>query len=287
MKSDNKKAFTIVELLVAVGLLVAMMAASVVVFRTAIDAQQKAASAGDYMRAITAVTNQIRNDFQSLDSDAPFIVSFNRYGSDSIYFFTTGRFEQLSEGNIDSGSDVYTYGGIHYAADADMLLRSFEPLNRYTEVIIPSTNPADERDDLIAALNTDVTYNENMPSTYGNLLSDQIESIKIQMLYDSGNGTVRWYPDEDPYPQLTGDSDYDLMFDKFGVFFNIDATDTGGFYQPQALSIQLIKADGTLDNPIDFAVDYKPLAFKFIINVMDPNDKLENKIFTYVVRLRP
>lgn len=292
MNKVNKKAFTIVELLVAVGLLAAMMAASMVVFRVSINAQQSAAATGDYMRTIAAVTTQLKEDYSSIDTNAPFAIWFNRYGSDSVYFFNTGRFEQLSGGNLDATSTVSTYGSLLYGVDAELnLLRGFDPVSRYQDVITPSTNSNDERDLLFNEINSLLFYNENVPASYNLLLSNEIESFKIQILYGSANGTVRWYPDDMPYYQfqdvVTGASlysDFDLMAkDSFGVFFNIDAADNNDFYPPQDLEIQLIKADVTLDNAINFDIAYKPLAFKFTITIKDADGKLDPKVFTYVV----
>jgi type II secretory pathway pseudopilin PulG len=284
MNRVSKKAFTIVELLVAVGLLVAMMAASVAVFRTAIDAQQKASSTGDYMNAIAAVTNQIREDFSSIDVDAPFAIWFNADGSDRAFFFASGRFEQLSGGNLDTDVQVDNYGAIHYAVDSNMLLRDFLPADRYQQFIVPSANANDEREDLRNLLGNVIDYDEDDHLTYSRLLSNRVESFKVQMLYGSNDGTVRWYPDENPYPQLADDSDYDLMGNNFGVFFNIDADANSSFYPPRDLQLKLIRPDGTLDNAVYFNHGYKPLAFKFTITLTDPNDKLEDKVFTYVVK---
>ncbi|MFI4911179.1 MAG: hypothetical protein ACIAQZ_05875 [Sedimentisphaeraceae bacterium JB056] len=285
MKQVNKRAFTIVELLLAVGLLVAMMAVSVVVFKVAIDAQQKAIAMGDYMRTITSIKTQINNDFSSIDENAPFAVWFDRNGNDRMFFFGTGFFEQLSGGNLDTTSDIFTYGSFLYLIDAPYeLLREFNGWDRYQDVIIPDV-ASNERDVLEAKLNASITYNESMPSTYQYLLSDKIKSFKIQMLYRTEFGKVRWYPEEDSYPLLAGDSDYDLMGDSFGVFFNIPAANSGNFYPPEDLSVRLILADGTLDNAVNFDMGYKPLAFKFTITLTDPDQKLEDKKFTYVVDL--
>ena len=285
MNIRNKKAFTIVELLVAVGLLVAMMAASVVVFRVAIDAQLKATATGDYTRSITATTTKLQQDFSSIDINAPFAIWFDKNGSDRIFFFATGQFEEVTDGNLDTGSTISTYGALLYANDSTNLLRRFTGVNRYQDVITPSINAFEERNELYTELSSAISYDKNIQSTYDLLLSDQIESFKVQILYGSSNGTVRWYPDDNPYSQVEDDSDFELMnTDSFGVFFNILADNDSDFYPIDELKLKLINQDhDALSSWESFNAGYKPLAFKFTITLKDDDNKIDAKSFTYVV----
>ena len=288
MNIRNKKAFTIVEMLIAIGLLVAMMAASVVVFRVAINAQQKASATGDYMRSIRSTSLQIQNDFSAIDLNAPFAIWFERNGSDRMYFFANGKFEQLSSGNLDPAQTVYNYGSLFYRTDGStQLLRQFTPADRYQDIITPSVTASDERDLLKGLLDAVLLYDENNAATYGLLLNDQAAKFKVQILYGSEFGSVRWYPEDNPYPaaSVAGDSDYDLMGDSFGVFFNIAAASQGLFYTPQDMDIRLIDGTGNLNAPVNFPVGYKPAALKFTITLDDPDGRLEAKTFTYIVRL--
>lgn len=285
MRKLNKKAFTIVEMLVAIGLLAAMMAASVVVFRLSIDAQQKAAATGDYMRSIRTITKQVENDFSSIDLNAPFALWFEKNGSDKAFFFANGHFEQLTGDNLTAGSDASNFGSLHFVASDDYLLREFTPCLRYQEIIAPSVVADNERNSLLDKLTATLTYDSQLISTFDLLLDDQTSVFKVQMLYETQYGTVRWYPEDNPYPQLAGDSDFTLMGDSFGVFFNIPATSNSGFYPPQELEIKLIEPDGTLGGKINFPAGFKPKALKFTIVISDRHQRLEPKTFTYMVEL--
>lgn len=289
MNKLNQKGFTIVEMLVAIGLLVAMLTVSVVVFRTAIGAQQKSVATGDYMRSIRSTTMQMEQDFSAIDLNAPFAIWFDRYGSDRVFFFANGVFEQLTSGNLDATQSAYNYGSLFYTTDTTSdLLRQFVGANRYQDILTPSVNPDNERDNLLTLLNGVLTYDKTDPTTYGLLLNDQVATFKVQVLYGSEFGSIRWYPEEDPYPAIINDSDYDAFgSDSFGVFFNIASTSTGDFYVAQDLALMLNDGTGNLNGPVNFAVGYKPEALKFTITINDPDGRLENKTFTYVVRLVP
>jgi prepilin-type N-terminal cleavage/methylation domain-containing protein len=102
-----KKGFTITELLVAVGLLAAVLAASTMIFHYAIEAQRTAMATAEIMRTMRAITDQLNMDFAGLrTSDAPMIIKFHdssNDANDSIVFFANGDFQDangLVRGNV-------------------------------------------------------------------------------------------------------------------------------------------------------------------------------------------
>ena len=110
-----KKAFTITELLVAVGLLAAVLAASTMIFHYAIEAQRTAMATAEIMRTMRAITDQLNMDFASLrTSDAPMIMEFHgdpndANKADSVVFFAAGDF-QTSDGKVTSPVARIYYG---------------------------------------------------------------------------------------------------------------------------------------------------------------------------------
>jgi type II secretory pathway pseudopilin PulG len=101
-----KKAFTIMELLVAVGLLAAVLAVSSMIFSYSIDAQRTASATAEIMRTLRAITDQLNIDFAGIRSDMPFGVEFVKVvnGSDeirvdSIVFFAAGDFQTTKQYN--------------------------------------------------------------------------------------------------------------------------------------------------------------------------------------------
>lgn len=93
-----KKAFTIIELLVAMALLVILVAISGVVFSAAVKAHRTAAATTEVMARMRAVTEQLDMDFRGLRSDMPVAVWFEydpvtRKRYDQIQFFANGVFQ--------------------------------------------------------------------------------------------------------------------------------------------------------------------------------------------------
>ena len=92
-----KKAFTITELLVAIGLLAAVLAASSMIFSYSINAQRTAMATTEVMRTLRAITDQLNINFQGLQKDGYLILRAEENGGnnfDALYFFS------ISEGNF-------------------------------------------------------------------------------------------------------------------------------------------------------------------------------------------
>ncbi len=108
-KNKNiRKAFTLVELLVAVGLMAAVMAGSGVIFNMAIKAQRYAGATAEIMRNLRAITDQLNTDFRGLRKDGFLLMSSQSINvspvinvppiavnCDNILYFATGDFDSL------------------------------------------------------------------------------------------------------------------------------------------------------------------------------------------------
>ena len=100
-KFKMKKAFTIVELLVAVGLLTGLLAASGIIFKSAINTQRAANATAEITRKLRTITDQLTADFEHLLKDGEIFLVWvakddNELGRyvrfDRMVFFTTGNF---------------------------------------------------------------------------------------------------------------------------------------------------------------------------------------------------
>ncbi len=118
MRRYPNKAFTILELLVAMALLVAMMAISGMVFKMAVDAHRRADATGQVTRKLRAIVNQLDADFRGLNEQAEMTMvwvpvpmdaqgnalplttppaSVHHYGRfDRVVFFANGNFQSYS-----------------------------------------------------------------------------------------------------------------------------------------------------------------------------------------------
>ena len=280
MNKRTDKAFTLVELLVAMGLFAAIMVIGVLVFRTAIHSQQAAARVADFMRDIGSATQLLSDDFSSVDSDAPFGIWFDKDGNAGILVFVTGNFQQISRNNLEESSQLKNYAVLVYKIEGNKLIRYFKPVDRQEDILPHSLNANEIRNNLFNYLSSPTGIVEKYE------LCDNIGKFAIEMFYDCQYGVARWYPDDNPYPQHAY-SDFELMVrDSFGVFFNIDAAGSSDFYPADKLEIRLIDESGTLPAKTNFGQDYKPEALKFILTLIDVQNNLDDKTFTYVVEIK-
>jgi len=95
-----KKAFTLVELVVAVALLAMVISFSSVIFKVSIDSHRTAAANVEIMQKLRAITEQLNADFKGLQKDAPLLIWFDQDDAndsdprfDQIMFFTVGDFQ--------------------------------------------------------------------------------------------------------------------------------------------------------------------------------------------------
>jgi prepilin-type N-terminal cleavage/methylation domain-containing protein len=114
-----KKAFTLIELMVAIGLLAIVLAFASVIFRVSINAHRTAIANAEIMQNLRAITDQLNADFQGLRKDGEIFVawtaspqavvepdepsSYERF--DRIMFFADGDFQSygvnpMIRGNI-------------------------------------------------------------------------------------------------------------------------------------------------------------------------------------------
>jgi len=113
----NKRAFTILELLVAMALMVVLLAISAVVFKTSVQAQQTASATAEIMQKFQAITHQIKTDLEGLEKDAEICIIWkpgidtNGDGivddytqMDRMYFFTTGAFQTYATWQIQGAA---------------------------------------------------------------------------------------------------------------------------------------------------------------------------------------
>ena len=94
-----KKAFTLVELMVAVGILAIILSFAGIVFNAGIGTYRTAAANAEIMRKLRAITDRLDADFEGLCIDAPLMIFFRqdpidpRQRYDQIMFFADGDFQ--------------------------------------------------------------------------------------------------------------------------------------------------------------------------------------------------
>ena len=103
----RRKAFTLSELLIAMGLMVALLAGAGVVFHSAVQAQRTSIALSEIMRKFRGITNQLDADFEEgrLQKDGQIMMvwqpgpngngGYDRF--DRVMLFATGGFQTYNE----------------------------------------------------------------------------------------------------------------------------------------------------------------------------------------------
>ncbi len=109
-----KRAFTIVELLVAMGLLAAILAGSSVVFTVAVNAQRTANATAEIAQKLRGITDQLNADFRGLQKDCPLAIWFELDAAgirhDQILFFADSDFSSYHSPTIVGNIARVYYG---------------------------------------------------------------------------------------------------------------------------------------------------------------------------------
>jgi len=125
-KRRTNKAFTLIELVVAIGVLALVLAFAGAIFKVSVNSYRTALANAEIMRKLRAITNQLDADFRGLRTDTPGKIDFGQPDSgqpdsDRIVFFANGDFQSTAQyptvaGNVASIFygliDPNSYGGV-------------------------------------------------------------------------------------------------------------------------------------------------------------------------------
>jgi len=101
-KLRTNKAFTLIELVVAIGVLALVLAFAGAIFKVSVNSYRTALANAEIMRKLRAITNQLDADFRGLRTDTPGKIDFGQPDSgqpdsDRIVFFANGDFQSTSQ----------------------------------------------------------------------------------------------------------------------------------------------------------------------------------------------
>ncbi len=229
-KIEMKKAFTITELLVAMGLLAAVLLVSGTVFSYSLDAQRHAMATAEVMRTVRAVVGQINSDFDGWYEDSPVVVGFHKTAdslgevrADDIAFFAVGAFETTNSysGSVVNGNVARIYYGQAKTPDCnstDPNIGKIKILARRQTIVSADSSltvePVEYAEyDSEPLLEQQKTFNNNKTVTTRNWLTrptvDPNNDNEYPMYFAAGidnftiqiedgndiNGTIRWWPE--------------------------------------------------------------------------------------------
>lgn len=150
-----RKAFTLMELIVSLGILAIMMMFASTVFRVCINAQRMAVANSEIIQKLRVITDQLDADFRSM------LISYGgqlsirtdsvtKMNSDSIAFFANGDFQSTRQ-----------YGGKTIVGDVASILYGSPDPNSYSRMPNPQDRWLLRRQTILAPLDP----NESTSST--------------------------------------------------------------------------------------------------------------------------
>ncbi|MFA5251869.1 MAG: prepilin-type N-terminal cleavage/methylation domain-containing protein [Phycisphaerae bacterium] len=94
-----KKAFTLIELVVAIGIMAMVVVFAGTIFKVSIGSYRTAMAQAEIMQKFRAITEQLNSDFKGIRKDAPMFIWFQKDPNDrrldQIMFFAIGDFQSI------------------------------------------------------------------------------------------------------------------------------------------------------------------------------------------------
>lgn len=285
-----KKAFTLIELAVAVGLLAMVMAFSSIIFKVTIESHRTAGANAEIMQKLRAITDQLNTDFKALRKDGYLILHSQLqdrmeykkdllaqdFRTDRLYYFTTGDFQSWFPPNVRSNIARAYFGHDHNSLDP--LAGKFASqwrLARDANLVTPDYNNIDcnslSFSQSKADPNTLVVANVLLGAgVFMNIQNpDDVRSLMCQ---DVGEIIIEW-------TDGTWDANNFLLW--YGLSRPRKATDPNNYN-----SIENTIVDYTATWKPDTPERYFPRALKFTFRIYDSKAILEHgRKFTHIVYL--
>jgi len=295
-----KKAFTLIELVVAVALLAMMLGFASVIFRVSIEAYRTAGANTEIMQKLRAVTDQLNADFKGQIWNAPGRIRFGfgnsdingeivQVRSDSIVFFANGDFQSTGQYpymKSGGGEGLKTISGnvatIFYGL-ADVT--GYDQREKYD----PKKKILVRRQTILAAdssLKNDLVLDppgEDQPGEYCNTKS---LSELIADEFDAND--IMDKPNLDP-----NDEDDLVMYMAKGVddftiqYVGLDYDEFGNLVEEFEFNEWRPVNKDIRDAPVEWeGKSFAPLAFKFTFTLYDSKGIIERgREFTHIVYL--
>ena len=268
-----KRAFTLIELVVAVALLAMVLSFASVVFRVSIGAYRIAGANAEIMRKLRAVTDQLNADFKGQIWNPPGKVRFelvNKVRSDSIVFFSNGDFQSTGQygGKTVVGNVACIYYGL---ADTTASEPKEKILVRRQTILVYDPDSYWE----VKQLDELAEYcNEDKKSSLAELIADEFDANDIM---NEGPNLDPNEPNDLVMYMAKGVDDFSIQY----VGWDYDNPGDFDFNQWRPENGDIKGSEEEWKNK-----SFLPLAFKFTFTLYDSKGIIENgRRFTHIVYL--
>ncbi|AQQ09442.1 hypothetical protein L21SP3_01247 [Sedimentisphaera cyanobacteriorum] len=129
----NRKAMTIVEMLISAALVVIILATGAAVFHEAARAQKASSHVNSVMDRLSVSKDVLSNDLEALIKDAPFAVWFSENGDARMQFFSSAGFSGYANPLTEAEEIEGSSARVLYSIDKDnnKLIRQVNIIDQY------------------------------------------------------------------------------------------------------------------------------------------------------------
>jgi prepilin-type N-terminal cleavage/methylation domain-containing protein len=196
-KTKKRRAFTLIELVTAVALLVLVLTFSGIIFKVSIESYRTANANTEIMQKLRVVTEQLNADFKGLAKDGYLILDCNEirnrseyqnsllgnFRADRLYYFSTGDFQSWFKTDIRSNIARIYFGHDSVSLNNPIVLVSKWSLARDVALLTPGVilPPLDCNNISYAQ------YKANISGTLVNANSLLVNSVSVDMQFDPNN----------------------------------------------------------------------------------------------------
>lgn len=211
-KIGTNKAFTLIELVVAIAILVIVISFAGVIFKVSISSQRTAAANAEIMQKLRAITDQLNIDFKGFRKDGYLVLYsdlLNRkeyansttsadFRADRLFYFSTGDSQSWFATNVRSNIAKVYFGHDYRSLNVAALPVSEWSLARDIKLMTPgSPQLVDSNDVSFAAFKANVVGTENEAQnllTYGIPIDVQAnpDDVRGLMCQNVGEIKIEW-----------------------------------------------------------------------------------------------
>ncbi len=253
-----RKAFTLIELVVAVGVLAMVLSFASVIFKVSLDSHRTAVADAEIMRKLRVITEQLNADFKAVILQYPgrLNIETRNKNADCIAFLANGAFQSTRQygGKIVAGN----VASIFYGQAADPYPN-----------IDPNTDPftGDPKEKILVRIQTILTSDSSLPDS-----DPRAEYYKISL--------SEWqaHPPFVDINQWTARPPLDLRLEDDLVMYMAKGVDN--------FTIEWLGGPGSMNWVRSTSGSVSTRAFKFTFTLYDSHGVIKNgRTFTHIVYL--
>lgn len=311
-----KKAFTLIELVVAVAILAMVLSFAGVIFKVSIGAYRTATANTEIMQKLRAITDQLNRDFEGLQKDGYLMLyseeitrrefenslSPDIFRADRLYYFSAGDFQSWFDSNIRSNMARVYFGHDRASLDdVDVVVVSKWNLARDVILLTPGYSSADCNDTSYAERKADLLGTlfdafllldlgipidiETDPDDVRRLMCQNAGAMQIEWTdgtkYPPPNNSLAWFGLD--MPRTYGDLP-DILPDTAYGDIEFIPPERETFYMAFWIPVTSYGDDLPWDWPMGVPREYWPKALKFTFTLYDSKGTLKGgRTFTHIV----